>query len=138
MRGLTNHRSATCFGVQATDLHAFQNAVPDFLLEHYPAASRHAAMIYVDTRRHFWRPGQTFVRFFGTSIVFALAWVVPMTAACTLVNARSAPNAYVPARKLPSPTAPWAANEERRTGRSGCDRDDGCLVGPVNRGHGGG
>jgi ABC-type branched-subunit amino acid transport system substrate-binding protein len=39
---------ATCFGVQATDLHAFQNAVPDFLLEHYPAASRHAAMIYVD------------------------------------------------------------------------------------------
>jgi ABC-type branched-subunit amino acid transport system substrate-binding protein len=39
---------ATCFGVQATDLHAFQNAVPDFLLAHYPTASRHAAMIYVN------------------------------------------------------------------------------------------
>jgi ABC-type branched-subunit amino acid transport system substrate-binding protein len=39
---------STCFGVQATDLHAFQNAVPDFLLAHYPEASRHAAMIYVN------------------------------------------------------------------------------------------
>jgi ABC-type branched-subunit amino acid transport system substrate-binding protein len=39
---------ATCFGVQATDLHAYQNAVPDFLLAHDPAASRRAAMIYVD------------------------------------------------------------------------------------------
>lgn len=38
----------TCFGVQATDLHAFQNSVPDFLLQHYPAASRRAAMIYVN------------------------------------------------------------------------------------------
>jgi ABC-type branched-subunit amino acid transport system substrate-binding protein len=38
----------TCFGVQATDLHAFQNAVPDFLLENYADASRHAAMVYVN------------------------------------------------------------------------------------------
>jgi ABC-type branched-subunit amino acid transport system substrate-binding protein len=38
----------TCFGVQATDLHAFQNAVPDFLLANYPDSSQHAAMIYVN------------------------------------------------------------------------------------------
>lgn len=38
----------TCYGVQATDLHAFQNAVPDFLLEHYASASRHAAIVYVN------------------------------------------------------------------------------------------
>jgi ABC-type branched-subunit amino acid transport system substrate-binding protein len=38
----------TCFGAQATDRHAFQNAVPDFLLSHYAAASEHAAMIYVN------------------------------------------------------------------------------------------
>jgi ABC-type branched-subunit amino acid transport system substrate-binding protein len=39
---------STCFGVQATDLHAFQNAVPDFFVEHYTAASQRAAMIYVN------------------------------------------------------------------------------------------
>lgn len=38
----------TCFGAQATDLHAFQNAVPDFFLKHYHAATQHAAMIYVN------------------------------------------------------------------------------------------
>ena len=38
----------TCFGVQATDLHAFQNAVPDYLLEHHGEASQHAAMLYVN------------------------------------------------------------------------------------------
>jgi len=37
----------TCFGAQATQLHAFQNAIPDFLLAHHHAATQHAAMIYV-------------------------------------------------------------------------------------------
>ena len=39
---------STCFSAQATDLHAFQNAVPDYFLQHYPTAARHAAMIYVN------------------------------------------------------------------------------------------
>ncbi|HET6167390.1 MAG TPA: ABC transporter substrate-binding protein [Marmoricola sp.] len=39
---------STCFGVQATDLHAFQNAVPDYLVKHYPTGSKHAAMVYVN------------------------------------------------------------------------------------------
>jgi len=39
---------STCFGAQATDLHAFQNAVPDFFLAHHHAATQHAAMIYVN------------------------------------------------------------------------------------------
>ncbi|WP_310964662.1 ABC transporter substrate-binding protein [Nocardioides terrisoli] len=38
----------TCFGAQATDLHAFQNAVPDFFLAHYHASTQHAAMLYVN------------------------------------------------------------------------------------------
>jgi ABC-type branched-subunit amino acid transport system substrate-binding protein len=38
----------TCFGVQATDLHAFQNAVPDYLLENYREGSQRAAMLYVN------------------------------------------------------------------------------------------
>ena len=39
---------STCFSAQATDAHAFQNAVPDFFVEHYPDAAHHAAMIYVN------------------------------------------------------------------------------------------
>lgn len=39
---------STCFGAQATDLNAFQNAVPDFFLAHDHAATQHAAMIYVN------------------------------------------------------------------------------------------
>lgn len=39
---------STCFGAQATDLNAFQNAVPDFFLAHHHAATQHAAMIYVN------------------------------------------------------------------------------------------
>ena len=39
---------STCFSTQATDLNAFQNAVPDYFVEHYPAAAKHAAMIYVN------------------------------------------------------------------------------------------
>jgi ABC-type branched-subunit amino acid transport system substrate-binding protein len=38
----------TCFGAQATELKAFQNAVPDFFLAHNKAATQHAAMIYVN------------------------------------------------------------------------------------------
>jgi ABC-type branched-subunit amino acid transport system substrate-binding protein len=38
----------TCFGAQATELKAFQNAVPDFFLAHNRAATQHAAMIYVN------------------------------------------------------------------------------------------
>lgn len=38
----------TCFGAQATQMNAFQNAVPDFFVKHYHAATQHAAMIYVD------------------------------------------------------------------------------------------
>jgi ABC-type branched-subunit amino acid transport system substrate-binding protein len=38
----------TCFGVQATQLNAFQNAVPDFFLERMHAATQHAGMIYVN------------------------------------------------------------------------------------------
>jgi ABC-type branched-subunit amino acid transport system substrate-binding protein len=39
---------STCFGAQATELKAFQNAVPDFFLAHDKAATQHAAMIYVN------------------------------------------------------------------------------------------
>jgi ABC-type branched-subunit amino acid transport system substrate-binding protein len=38
----------TCFSTQSTDLHAFQNAVPDYFVQHYPAAAKHAAMVYVN------------------------------------------------------------------------------------------
>jgi ABC-type branched-subunit amino acid transport system substrate-binding protein len=38
----------TCFGAQATAMRMFQNAIPDFFLAHYPTASKHAAMIYVN------------------------------------------------------------------------------------------
>ncbi|MFL6023767.1 MAG: ABC transporter substrate-binding protein [Marmoricola sp.] len=37
----------TCFGAQATELHAFQNAIPDFLVAHHAAAAKKAAIIYV-------------------------------------------------------------------------------------------
>jgi ABC-type branched-subunit amino acid transport system substrate-binding protein len=37
----------TCFGVQATQLNAFQNAVPDFFLDRMHEATQHAGMIYV-------------------------------------------------------------------------------------------
>lgn len=39
----------TCFGAQATQMHAFQNAIPDFFLKHYKAATQHAAMVYVNS-----------------------------------------------------------------------------------------
>jgi ABC-type branched-subunit amino acid transport system substrate-binding protein len=39
---------ASCFGAQATELHALQNAVPDYLVARQPTAARHAAMIYVN------------------------------------------------------------------------------------------
>ena len=44
-----------------------------------------SAMIYVDTRRQFWRSSQTFPRFFGTMLVVALAWLEPRGAAVALL-----------------------------------------------------
>ncbi|HUR56390.1 MAG TPA: DmsC/YnfH family molybdoenzyme membrane anchor subunit [Opitutaceae bacterium] len=44
-----------------------------------------SVMIYVDTRRTFWRLSQTAPRFFGTGVVFALALVVPLAAAFALL-----------------------------------------------------
>ena len=44
-----------------------------------------SAMIYVDTRRRFWRWSQTFPRFFGTVITVALAIVMPPLAAFALL-----------------------------------------------------
>jgi len=43
-----------------------------------------SVMIYVDTRRSFWRFSQTFPRFFGTGTVLALAIVAPQYAAQAL------------------------------------------------------
>jgi len=37
----------SCFGAQATELHAFQNAIPDFLVKNHGAAAAHSAIIYV-------------------------------------------------------------------------------------------
>ncbi len=43
-----------------------------------------SAMIYVDTRRRFWRAAQTVPRFFGTGAVVGLATVAPVAAALLL------------------------------------------------------
>jgi formate dehydrogenase iron-sulfur subunit len=43
-----------------------------------------SAMIYIDTRRHFWRAAQTAPRFFGTAVLFALASFAPLAAAAVL------------------------------------------------------
>jgi DMSO reductase anchor subunit len=40
-----------------------------------------SAMIYIDTRRHFWRAGQTVPRFFGTAAVIGVAPFMPLLAA---------------------------------------------------------
>lgn len=44
-----------------------------------------SAMIYVDTRRRFWRAAQTFPRFFGTAAVLSLALVSPPAASYALL-----------------------------------------------------
>lgn len=44
-----------------------------------------SAMIYIDTRRHFWRAAQTGPRFFGTAIVSALAITAAPIAAFVLL-----------------------------------------------------
>jgi formate dehydrogenase iron-sulfur subunit len=44
-----------------------------------------SAMIYIDTRRTFWRASQTLPRFFGTAVVVALAAVAPPLAAFALL-----------------------------------------------------
>jgi len=43
-----------------------------------------SAMLYIDTRRHFWRPSNTFARMGGTVLVSALAFVSPPAAATAL------------------------------------------------------
>jgi DMSO reductase anchor subunit/NAD-dependent dihydropyrimidine dehydrogenase PreA subunit len=43
-----------------------------------------SAMIYVDTRRALWRPVPTFIRFFGSAVVFATAPVAPRVAFAAL------------------------------------------------------
>jgi DMSO reductase anchor subunit len=43
-----------------------------------------SAMIYVDTRRALWRPGPTFIRFFGSAIVLAAALPAPRVAFAVL------------------------------------------------------
>jgi len=43
-----------------------------------------SAMIYIDTRRRFWRAGPTFGRFFGTALVAGLAVSAPPAAAAAL------------------------------------------------------
>jgi formate dehydrogenase iron-sulfur subunit len=44
-----------------------------------------SAMIYIDTRRTFWRPSQSFGRMFGTVLVAALAPISPLAAALALL-----------------------------------------------------
>jgi Fe-S-cluster-containing dehydrogenase component/DMSO reductase anchor subunit len=44
-----------------------------------------SAMIYVDTRRHFWRAAQTFPRFFGLVFLVPLALTAPRAAALMLL-----------------------------------------------------
>jgi DMSO reductase anchor subunit len=44
-----------------------------------------SAMIYVDTRRQFWRAAQTFPRFFGTAALVVLAATAPFGAAVLLI-----------------------------------------------------
>ncbi|RNL78366.1 ABC transporter substrate-binding protein [Nocardioides marmorisolisilvae] len=43
----TRNDCRTCFGAQATELHAFQNAIPDFLVSRHGAAAKKSAIIYV-------------------------------------------------------------------------------------------
>jgi DMSO reductase anchor subunit len=43
-----------------------------------------SAMIYIDTRRHFWRPANTFLRMGGTALIAALAFLAPPFAAVAL------------------------------------------------------
>lgn len=43
-----------------------------------------SAMIYIDTRRHFWRPANTFLRMGGTVLIAALAFPAPPAAVMAL------------------------------------------------------
>ncbi|MBI2497270.1 MAG: dimethyl sulfoxide reductase anchor subunit, partial [Opitutae bacterium] len=67
-----------------------------------------SVMIYVDTRREFWRFTQTAPRFLGTALVCGLAFVAPAPAALALTaklafDARSLRGPAVPARLLRGP-----------------------------------
>jgi DMSO reductase anchor subunit len=45
-----------------------------------------SAMIYIDTRRHFWRAAQAAPRFFGTAVIVGLAPFAPQLAAALLAT----------------------------------------------------
>ena len=67
-----------------------------------------SVMIYVDTRRQFWRFTQTAPRFFGTALILALALVAPVVAAFILVaklafEARALQGTGISARHLRGP-----------------------------------
>ena len=60
-----------------------------FVIGHFAVAATAlgvfcSAMIYIDTRRHFWRPANTFLRMGGTVLVTALAFISPPAAALAL------------------------------------------------------
>ncbi|AOS46174.1 Anaerobic dimethyl sulfoxide reductase chain B [Lacunisphaera limnophila] len=67
-----------------------------------------SVMIYVDTRRQFWRLSHTAPRLLGTGLVLALATVAPVTAALVLfaklvIESLSLPGASTSARLLRGP-----------------------------------
>lgn len=69
-----------------------------------------SAMIYVDTRRRFWRAAETFPRFLGTAALFALAPIAPGVAAFALLaklawEARAFFDRSLPARLQRGPLA---------------------------------
>ncbi|WP_332644865.1 ABC transporter substrate-binding protein, partial [Aeromicrobium sp.] len=44
----TRNACSTCFGAQATGAREFSNAIPDFFVKHYKAASQKAAFLYLN------------------------------------------------------------------------------------------
>ncbi len=44
----TRNACSTCFGAQATGAREFSNAIPDFFVTHYKAASQNAAFLYLN------------------------------------------------------------------------------------------
>ena len=115
-------REAVIFGAAAplvaliTALpHVSSLPLPAFLfdlLSHWSLVISHSAlvlttlgvvssgMIYIDTRRHFWRPSNTFTRMGGTVIVAALACLAPFAAALALGFKLTAEHFYLRASPL--------------------------------------
>ncbi len=72
-----------------------------------------SAMIYIDTRREFWRASQTLPRFFGTMLLVTLALVLPQAAALGLLvkiawESRTRYDANMSSRLQRGPLAPLA------------------------------